>query len=111
MGARPAALADLLFAAETDRVFADSGHSLDFINKAFECVDLIGWQHAADMLPTVIGRMVAEDSAYPASYANKGVSRDRSGHPQIPAGTLDNPDPKTASRDPATVRVPSERGV
>nr|MDQ6870099.1 Rieske (2Fe-2S) protein [Pseudomonadota bacterium] len=43
MGARPAALADLLFAAETDRVFADSGHSLDFINKAFECLDLIGW--------------------------------------------------------------------
>jgi hypothetical protein len=36
MGARPAARADLLFAAETDRVFADSGHSLDFINKAFE---------------------------------------------------------------------------
>ena len=35
-------LADLLFAAETDRVFADSGHSLDFINKAFECLDLIG---------------------------------------------------------------------
>ena len=49
-GARPAALADLLFAAETDRVFADSGHSLDFINKAFECLDLIGWQHAADVL-------------------------------------------------------------
>jgi hypothetical protein len=26
------ALADLLLAAETDRVFADGGHSLDFIN-------------------------------------------------------------------------------
>ena len=43
---RPAVLADLLFAAETDRVFADGGHSLDFINKAFECLDLIGWEHA-----------------------------------------------------------------
>jgi nitrite reductase/ring-hydroxylating ferredoxin subunit len=63
MGARPAALADLLFAAETDRVFADSGHSLDFINKAFECLDLIGWQHAADVLPTVIGQMVAARGA------------------------------------------------
>jgi hypothetical protein len=62
-GARPAALADLLFAAETDRVFADSGHSLDFINKAFECLDLIGWQHAADVLPTVIGQMVAARGA------------------------------------------------
>ena len=63
MGARPAALADLLFAAETDRVFADSGHSLDFVNKAFECLDLIGWQHAADVLPTVIGQMVAARGA------------------------------------------------
>ena len=62
-GARSAALADLLFAAETDRVFADSGHSLDFINKAFECLDLIGWQHAADVLPTVIGQMVAARGA------------------------------------------------
>ena len=47
-GASPAALADLLLAAETDRAFADGGHSLDFINKAFECLDLIGWEHAAE---------------------------------------------------------------
>ena len=39
---------------ETDRVFADGGHSLDFINKSFECLDLIGWQHAADLLPSVM---------------------------------------------------------
>ena len=53
------ALADLLLAAETDRVFADGGHSLDFINKAFECLDLIGFEHAAQVLPTVVGQMVA----------------------------------------------------
>jgi nitrite reductase/ring-hydroxylating ferredoxin subunit len=41
-GAPPAALARLLFAAATDRPYADSGHSLDFINKACECLDLIG---------------------------------------------------------------------
>jgi hypothetical protein len=29
-GASPAALADLLLAADTDRAFADGGHSLDF---------------------------------------------------------------------------------
>jgi nitrite reductase/ring-hydroxylating ferredoxin subunit len=62
-GARPAVLADLMFAAETDRVFADGGHSLDFINKAFECLDLIGWQHAADLLPAVVGQMVAARGA------------------------------------------------
>ena len=38
--ASPAALSDLLFAAETDRAYADGGHSLDFINKAFECLDV-----------------------------------------------------------------------
>jgi len=59
----PAELAGLLLAAETDRAFADSGHSLDFINKAFECLDLIGWEHAAAVLPTVIGQMVAARGA------------------------------------------------
>src|SRR5215213_8714765 len=58
-GAPPAALASLLFATATDRVFADSGHALDFINKACECLDLIGWKHAAAVLPSVVGQMVA----------------------------------------------------
>jgi hypothetical protein len=65
-GVSPAMLADALLAAATERPFADSGHSLDFINKAFECLDLIGWEHAPALLPTVIGQMVtargAEDS-------------------------------------------------
>ena len=63
IGAPPAVLADLLCSAETDRVYADNGHSLDFINKSFECLDLIGWQHAADLLPTVVGQMVAARGA------------------------------------------------
>jgi hypothetical protein len=62
-GASPAALADLLFTAETDRAYADGGHSLDFINKAFECLDVIGWEHAADGLPSVVGQMVAARGA------------------------------------------------
>src|SRR5713101_8360487 len=62
-GASPAVLADLLFAAETDRAYADGGHSLDFINKAFECLDLIGWEHAADVLPSVVGQMAAARGA------------------------------------------------
>jgi nitrite reductase/ring-hydroxylating ferredoxin subunit len=57
-GLSPAALADTLLAAETERAFADTGHSLDFINKAFECLDVIGWEHAAALLPTVVGQMV-----------------------------------------------------
>jgi nitrite reductase/ring-hydroxylating ferredoxin subunit len=62
-GAAPADLADLLLTAETDRAFADTGHSLDFINKAFECLDLIGWEHAPAVLPTVVGQMVAARGA------------------------------------------------
>jgi hypothetical protein len=62
-GASPAALADLLFAAETDRAYADGGHSLDFINKAFECLDVIGWEHAADVLPSVVGQVAAARGA------------------------------------------------
>ena len=49
--------------AETDRAYADGGHSLDFINKAFECLDIIGWEHAADVLPSVVGQMVAARGA------------------------------------------------
>jgi nitrite reductase/ring-hydroxylating ferredoxin subunit len=62
-GASPPALADLLFAAATDRALADAGHSLDFINKACECLDLIAWEHASAVLPSVVGRMVAARGA------------------------------------------------
>ena len=62
-GASPAVLADALLAAETERAFADAGHSLDFVNKALECLDLIGWEHAAAVLPTVVGQMVAARGA------------------------------------------------
>ncbi len=62
-GLSPAVLADALLTAETERAFADTGHSLDFINKAFECLDLIGWEHAPAVLPTVIGQMVAARGA------------------------------------------------
>lgn len=58
-GTPPAGLAGLLLAAATDRPFADGGHSLDFINKACECLDLIGWEHADAVLPSVVGQMVA----------------------------------------------------
>jgi nitrite reductase/ring-hydroxylating ferredoxin subunit len=58
-GATPAELAAMLLTAVTDRTFADGGHALDFINKACECLDVIGWQEAAAVLPTVAGQLVA----------------------------------------------------
>jgi nitrite reductase/ring-hydroxylating ferredoxin subunit len=51
-GGTPATLAEMMLAAATDRVFADGGHALDFINKAFELLDLIGWTHADAVLAT-----------------------------------------------------------
>src|SRR5262245_20616723 len=62
-GAAPAVLADVLLSAATELAFADPGHALDVINKAFECLELIGWEHAAAVLPTVVGQMVAARGA------------------------------------------------
>jgi nitrite reductase/ring-hydroxylating ferredoxin subunit len=56
--ASPPELAALLLTAVTDRTFADGGHALDFINKAFECLDIIGWQEAPLVLPTVVDQLV-----------------------------------------------------
>ena len=57
-GASPPALADLLLSAVTDRYYADGGHALDFINKAMEALDHVGWQHAGAVLPGIIEQMV-----------------------------------------------------
>jgi nitrite reductase/ring-hydroxylating ferredoxin subunit len=46
-------VADMLFAAATDHVYLNGGHSLDFVNKALELLDLIGWQHAEHVLPSL----------------------------------------------------------
>lgn len=62
-GASPAMLADALLSAGTERAFADTGHALDFVNKAFECLDVIGWEHASALLPTIVAQMVAARGA------------------------------------------------
>ncbi|HET9600626.1 MAG TPA: Rieske 2Fe-2S domain-containing protein [Acidimicrobiales bacterium] len=41
-----AAAERVMFAATTDHVFIDEGHTLDFTNKAFEAVELVGEAHA-----------------------------------------------------------------
>jgi nitrite reductase/ring-hydroxylating ferredoxin subunit len=53
-GRPPAELADTMLAAATDHVFLDGGHTLDFTNKAFEALELLGWDLAPDVLPTVV---------------------------------------------------------
>lgn len=58
-GATPGQLADLLLTAISDRYFADGGHALDFVNKAFECLDLIGWNAAPEVLPSVVENLIS----------------------------------------------------
>ncbi len=52
-------LADMLFAASTDHVFMDVGHTLDFANKACELLDAVGWERAPDVLSSVIPTITA----------------------------------------------------
>ena len=54
IGLPPRTVADMLFAACTDHLFLGGGHSLDFANKAFELLDHIGWDHAGEVLPSLI---------------------------------------------------------
>ena len=44
----------MVFAACTDHLFLDTGHTLDFANKAFELLDHIGWEHAEEVLPSIV---------------------------------------------------------
>ncbi len=53
-GATQQELADMLLSAATDHVFLDGGHTVDFINKACEILDLVGWDQSSDVLPSLI---------------------------------------------------------
>ena len=61
MGATPAQMADMLFTAVTDYRYIGGGHMADFTNKAFEALDIAGWEHAE----TVLAALVAD-------YASQG---------------------------------------
>ena len=52
-GADPAQMADLLLSAATDHRYLDSGHVLDFTNKALEALDIAGWSHAEVVLSSL----------------------------------------------------------
>jgi nitrite reductase/ring-hydroxylating ferredoxin subunit len=44
----------MMFAAVTDHVFIDGGHTLDFTNKAFEALTQVGASAAPQVLPTLV---------------------------------------------------------
>ena len=57
--ASPTELADMLFAAATDHRYLDSGHTLDFINKALEALDVAGWEIAEQVLASLTAPIAA----------------------------------------------------
>ena len=46
----------MMFAAITDHVFIDGGHTIDFTNKAFEALDHMGRGAAPTVLPTLVAQ-------------------------------------------------------
>jgi nitrite reductase/ring-hydroxylating ferredoxin subunit len=52
-GASSRELADMLFAAATDHRYLDGGHTLDFVNKALEALDVAGWKRAEVVLASL----------------------------------------------------------
>ena len=53
-GAGPQQMADILFSAATDFRYIDIGHPLDFTNKAFEALDIVGWEQAEIVLTSLV---------------------------------------------------------
>ena len=60
-GASPHELADMLFAAATDHRYLDGGHTLDFVNKAFEALDVAGWERAERVLASLPAQLAGAE--------------------------------------------------
>jgi nitrite reductase/ring-hydroxylating ferredoxin subunit len=60
-GASPRELADMLFAAATDHRYLDGGHTLDFVNKALEALDLSGWDRAEAVLASLPAQLAGAE--------------------------------------------------
>lgn len=50
----PADLVEILVAAATDHLYMNSSHTVDFLNKAFETLDHVGWEKAPDVLASTV---------------------------------------------------------
>ena len=60
-GAKSAGLADILFAAATDHRYLDGGHTLDFVNKALEALDITGWEAAEAVLASLPAQLAGAE--------------------------------------------------
>ncbi len=55
------AVADMLYAAATDHRYVQIGHVMDFINKALEALDHVGWDRAGAVLGSVVAGLANGD--------------------------------------------------
>jgi nitrite reductase/ring-hydroxylating ferredoxin subunit len=87
-GAGPREAGAAVFAAATDRVYADAGHTLDFANKAFELAEYVGWGEAprllAGLAPLLAEARGAEESAAWRSPVDL-IARAEGAERQLPA--------------------------
>jgi nitrite reductase/ring-hydroxylating ferredoxin subunit len=60
-GASARELADMLFAAATDHRYLDGGHTLDFVNKALEALDIAGWERAEAVLASLPAQLAGAE--------------------------------------------------
>ncbi|QKQ73125.1 Rieske (2Fe-2S) protein [Nostoc sp. TCL240-02] len=58
-GANLEQIADMLFSSATDHRYLDIGHTIDFINKALEALEVVGWQAAESVLPSLVSGLVS----------------------------------------------------
>lgn len=61
--ATPTQICDIMVAAATDHFYRDGGHTLDFINKAFELLERIGWEKADEVISTLVGMLASSSRA------------------------------------------------
>jgi nitrite reductase/ring-hydroxylating ferredoxin subunit len=61
VGASARELADMLFAAATDHRYLDGGHTLDFVNKALEALDLVGWDRPEAVLASLAPQLAGAE--------------------------------------------------
>ena len=80
-GATPPQLADMLFTAATDHRYVDGGHTLDFVNKALEALDVAGWERAGAVLPSL---------AAPLAFAERMEEANAWRHPVDLVALLEN---------------------
>ncbi|MEM4780029.1 MAG: Rieske (2Fe-2S) protein [Halalkalicoccus sp.] len=49
----------MLVGAATDHRYLDAGHTIDFLNKACETLDRVGWEYADDLLPALVPQLAS----------------------------------------------------